>query len=96
LTKNRIFSSLKMVPIAGEPLVTGVEDLMSRGRALDMTRQFIERSSAPLFSSTVQALLRPEVVETVGGEDASSPALQNIIEGLNDEERQKLLEATTQ
>ena len=96
LTRNRIFSSLKMVPIAGEPLVTGVEDLMSRGRALDMTRQFIERSSAPLFSSTVQALLRPEVVETVGGEDVSSPALQNIIEGLNDEERQKLLEATSQ
>jgi hypothetical protein len=96
LTRNRIFSSLKMVPIAGEPVVAGVEDLMSRGRALDMTRQFIERASAPLFSSTVQALLRPEVVETVGGEDASSPALQNIIEGLNEEERQKLLEATTQ
>ena len=95
LTRNRIFSSLKMVPIAGEPVVAGVEDLMSRGRALDMTRQFIERSSAPLFSSTVQALLRPEVVETVGGE-SQSPALQNIIEGLNDEERQKLLEATTQ
>lgn len=96
LTRNRIFSSLKMVPIAGEPVVSGLEDLVSRGRALDMTRQFIERASAPLFSSTIQALLRPEVVETIGGEDASSPALQNIIEGLSDEERQKLLEATTQ
>tara|TARA_B100001057_G_scaffold231658_1_gene231917 strand:- start:13782 stop:16013 length:2232 start_codon:yes stop_codon:yes gene_type:complete len=96
LTRNRIFSSLKMVPIAGEPVVAGVEDLMSRGRALDMTRQFIERASAPLFSSVVQASIRPEVVETIGGEDASSPALQNIIEGLNEEERQKLLEATSQ
>jgi hypothetical protein len=96
MTRNRIFSSLKMVPIAGEPVVSGIEDLMSRGQALEMTRQFLARSSAPLFSSTIQGLLRPEVVETIGGEDDSSPALRNIIEGLNEEERQKLLEATTQ
>ena len=95
-TRNRLLSSLKMVPIVGDPLVTGVEDVAKRGQALDMIRQYVERSSAPLFSSAVQASIRPEVVETVGGEDVSSPALQNIIEGLNDEERQKLLEATSQ
>ena len=56
-----------------------------------MIKQYVDRTGAPLFSSAVQGALRPTVVETIA--DSESPALNSIIEGLNQEERERLLEA---
>ena len=91
LTRGKLLSSLQFVPIVGEQVVGGIESMAKRNQAYNMIKQYVDRTGAPLFSSAVQGALRPTVVETIA--DSESPALNSIIEGLNQEERERLLEA---
>ena len=92
MTRGKLMSSLQFVPVVGEQVVGGIESMATRNQAYNMIKQYVDRTGAPLFSATVQGALRPTVVDTIAGE-SSSPALKSIIEGLNQEEREKLLEA---
>ena len=91
MTRGRLLSSLQFVPIVGEQVVGGIESMARRNQAYNMIKQYVDRTGAPLFSGAVQGALRPTVVETIA--DSESPALNSIIEGLNQEERERLLEA---
>ena len=94
-TSYKILSSLSrqnllsfpspIVRAAAPTVVKGVEEAQQATKAIDAVKQTLDRFQAPLFSSTAQAAIRPEVREETDGEE--------VLRELPESERRKLDES---
>ena len=91
MARSNLLNYAKMVPFGiGRDLSEGVKSVLERGDAVAAIRQYVARSSRPLFSQTAAAVSRPPAIESYAGE--VPPELKSIIEGLSPEAKSKLLE----
>jgi hypothetical protein len=84
----------KMIPLIGEGVVSGIQSSRATGSAREMISQYIERSYQPLFSQSIQATTRPEIVETMSQDDLdSSPSVLGILDSIDASTRNKIQQA---
>ena len=88
LGRGGILNTVAGIPGAGGA-VKAIEGGFERREVQRIVQQYLDRAKAPLFSTAIQAEIKPEVIETINPQ--SSPALQSIIEGLSEEDRAALL-----
>jgi hypothetical protein len=77
-----------MVPMLGQGIAEGAEGIAATSGAKDAIRQYIKKSSQPLFSAPISATIRMGVDEEV---DAS--AVLPLVSTMSDETRQKVIGA---
>ena len=90
MARSNLLNYAKLVPFAGKDLSEGVKTILERSDAVAAIRQYVARSSRPLFSQPAAAVSRPPAIESYAGE--VPPELQSILEGLSEEAKSKLLE----
>tara|TARA_R110000744_G_scaffold50909_4_gene109850 strand:+ start:1062 stop:3317 length:2256 start_codon:yes stop_codon:yes gene_type:complete len=88
LGRGGILNTVAGIPGAGGA-VKAIEGGFERREVQRIVQQYLDRAKAPLFSTAIQAEIKPEVIEAINPQ--SSPALQSIIEGLSEEDRAALL-----
>tara|TARA_R100000234_G_scaffold118798_2_gene100065 strand:+ start:1762 stop:4035 length:2274 start_codon:yes stop_codon:yes gene_type:complete len=91
LAKSNLLNYVKMVPILGQGIAEGAEGIAATSGAKDAIRQYIKKSSQPLFSAPISATIRMGVDEEV---DAS--AVLPLVSTMSDETRQKVIGAANQ
>ena len=87
LARSNLLNYTRMVPIVGGGIAEGAERVAQTSRAMDAVRQYIDKSSMPLFTAPIAAAVRPEVEAEV--EDTS--AVLPLIDSLSPEARQKII-----
>ena len=89
MARSNLLNYAKLVPFAGKDFSEGVKGILDRSDAVAAIRQYVARSSRPLFSQPVAAVSRPPAIESYAGE--VPPELQSILDGLSEEAKSKLL-----
>lgn len=90
MARSNLLNYAKLVPLVGTEAVGAVKGILDRSDAYAAIRQYVARSSRPLFSQPVAAVSRPPAIESYAGE--VPPELQSILDGLSEEARGKVLE----
>ena len=92
MTRSGLMNFAKSIPIVGSDIVKGVEGAQQRSQASNIIRQYVSRTNSPLFSQSIQASVRPEIVETMSqGDVETSPAVLGILDSIDASTREKIM-----
>ena len=92
LGKSKILSFAKMVPFVGQGISEGVEGMgraAQVSQAKDAIRQYVARSSRPLFSAPLAAVARPPAIS----EDVDASAVLPLASGMSAAAKRKVMDA---
>tara|TARA_R110002126_G_scaffold86284_7_gene208376 strand:- start:14058 stop:16337 length:2280 start_codon:yes stop_codon:yes gene_type:complete len=90
LAKSNLLNYVKMVPFFGQGIAEGVEGIVSASGAKDAIRQYVARSSAPLFTVPISATSR-----ITRDEDVDASAVLPLVSTMSPETKQKVFQAAT-
>lgn len=90
LAKSNLLNYVKMVPILGQGIAEGAEGIAATSGAKDAIRQYVRKSSQPLFSAPISATTR-----IVADEEVDASAVLPLVSTMSEEAKQKVLGSVT-
>lgn len=91
LAKSNLLNYVKMVPFIGQGIAEGAEGIVSTSGAKDAIRQYVAKSSKPLFTKPISATSR-----ITTDEDIDASAVLPLVSTMSPETKQKVFQAATQ
>ena len=91
LARSNLLNYVKMVPFIGQGIAEGAEGIVSTSGAKNAIRQYVAKSSKPLFTKPISATSR-----ITTDEDIDASAVLPLVSTMSPETKQKVFQAATQ
>ena len=91
LARSNLLNYVKMVPFIGQGIAEGAEGIVSTSGAKNAIRQYVAKSSKPLFTKPISATSR-----IIRDEDIDASAVLPLVSTMSPETKQKVFQAATQ